>query len=122
MNLFMHYAFDRWMKREHPRNPFPRYADDAVAHCRSERYEFRPRRVQRRDGKLWTNFLPAVSDAARKRMRQKIREWQIPRETSIRLHELSKRYNHHLRGWLNYFSHFRKSETRDVCGYFDQTL
>ena len=28
--------FDEWMKRKHPRNPFARYADDAVAHCRSE--------------------------------------------------------------------------------------
>jgi len=22
MNLYMHYAFDAWMQREHPRNPF----------------------------------------------------------------------------------------------------
>jgi RNA-directed DNA polymerase len=36
MNLFMTYAFDKWMDREHPNNPFSRYADDAVAHCRSE--------------------------------------------------------------------------------------
>ena len=35
MNLFMTYAFDKWMDREHPNNPFSRYADDAVAHCRS---------------------------------------------------------------------------------------
>lgn len=35
MNLFMHYAFDRWMRRAHPGNPFARYADDAVIHCRS---------------------------------------------------------------------------------------
>jgi group II intron reverse transcriptase/maturase len=36
MNLFMTYAFDEWMKRELPENPFSRYADDAVAHCQSE--------------------------------------------------------------------------------------
>jgi len=35
MNLFMHYAFDGWMKRTHPRCPFARYADDAVVHCRN---------------------------------------------------------------------------------------
>jgi group II intron reverse transcriptase/maturase len=35
-NLFMHYAFDMWMKREHPDCPFERYADDAVIHCRTE--------------------------------------------------------------------------------------
>jgi group II intron reverse transcriptase/maturase len=32
-NLFMHYAFDMWMARNHPANPFERYADDAVVHC-----------------------------------------------------------------------------------------
>lgn len=35
-NLFMHYAFDRWMDREHPGCPFERYADDIVAHCDTE--------------------------------------------------------------------------------------
>jgi RNA-directed DNA polymerase len=35
-NLFLHYAFDAWMCREHPDIPFERYADDAICHCRSE--------------------------------------------------------------------------------------
>ena len=35
-NLFMHYAFDRWMDREHPGCPFERYADDVVVHCDTE--------------------------------------------------------------------------------------
>lgn len=35
-NIFMHYAFDVWMKREMPAVPFERYADDAVVHCKSE--------------------------------------------------------------------------------------
>jgi RNA-directed DNA polymerase len=36
-NLFMHYAFDLWMARNHPGCPFERYADDAVVHCKSRR-------------------------------------------------------------------------------------
>jgi RNA-directed DNA polymerase len=36
MNLFMHFAFDRWMQKTHPHCPFARYADDAVVHCRSQ--------------------------------------------------------------------------------------
>jgi len=35
-NVFMHYAFDRWMAREHPGCPFERYADDIVVHCDTE--------------------------------------------------------------------------------------
>ena len=34
-NLFMHYAFDRWMAREFPGCPFERFADDAIVHCKS---------------------------------------------------------------------------------------
>jgi group II intron reverse transcriptase/maturase len=36
-NLFLHYAFDVWMRRHFPSVPFERYADDAVVHCRSQR-------------------------------------------------------------------------------------
>jgi RNA-directed DNA polymerase len=34
-NLFLHYAFDAWMRRTFPSVPFERYADDAIAHCTS---------------------------------------------------------------------------------------
>jgi RNA-directed DNA polymerase len=32
-NLYMHYAFDHWMEKQKPRNPWARYADDGVIHC-----------------------------------------------------------------------------------------
>jgi RNA-directed DNA polymerase len=35
-NLFLHYVFDVWMQRAFPDNPFERFADDAIVHCRSE--------------------------------------------------------------------------------------
>ena len=35
-NLFLHYAFDRWMQDRYPEFPFERYADDVICHCRSE--------------------------------------------------------------------------------------
>lgn len=36
-NLFLHYAFDKHMRKKHPDTPFERYADDAICHCRTER-------------------------------------------------------------------------------------
>ena len=36
-NLFMHYAFDKWLEREFPAVTFERFADDAVVHCATER-------------------------------------------------------------------------------------
>ena len=35
-NLFLHYVFDLWMKRNRPQNPWARYADDGVVHCRTK--------------------------------------------------------------------------------------
>ena len=170
MNLFMTYAFDKWMEREHPNNPFSRYADDAVAHCRSEAeakkllaaieerlkecklemhpeksgivyckdssrrkdyakvsftflgYEFRPRSTKTRDGKFRTSFLPAISASAKKRIRQEIREWHLPRQTSVSLNELARRYNHHIRGWMNYYSHFYKSALYRLYEHIDNKL
>ena len=35
-NLFLHYTFDTWLARHFPHNPFARYADDIVVHCRTK--------------------------------------------------------------------------------------
>ena len=170
MNLFMTYAFDKWMEREHPKNPFSRYADDAVAHCRSEAeaklllaaiekrlkecklelhpaksgivyckdsnrrkeypktsftflgYEFRPRSAKSRDGRTWTSFQPAISASAMKRIRQVIHEWNLPRQTSVSLNELARRYNAQILGWMNYYSHFYKSALHQLYDHIDQKL
>ena len=34
-NLFLHYAFDEWMRINHSGNPFERYADDIIIHCKT---------------------------------------------------------------------------------------
>jgi RNA-directed DNA polymerase len=34
-NLFLHYVFDRWMRKNFPSIQFERYADDAICHCRT---------------------------------------------------------------------------------------
>jgi retron-type reverse transcriptase len=35
-NLFMHYAFDRWMAQNYPQVQFARYADDVVVHAKTK--------------------------------------------------------------------------------------
>lgn len=34
-NIFLDIVFDKWMDRHYPDNPFERYADDVVIHCRN---------------------------------------------------------------------------------------
>jgi RNA-directed DNA polymerase len=36
-NLFLHYALDRWLAVHYPQVPFERYADDVIAHCKTEK-------------------------------------------------------------------------------------
>jgi len=48
-NLFLHYAFDAWVKRELPSVLFCRYADDGLLHCTSQRQaEYVLKRITRR--------------------------------------------------------------------------
>jgi RNA-directed DNA polymerase len=35
-NLFLHYAFDKWLGNQYPHLKFVRYADDIVVHCNSQ--------------------------------------------------------------------------------------
>jgi len=35
-NLFLHHAFDDWMRRNHPSIQFERYADDVIVHAKSK--------------------------------------------------------------------------------------
>jgi RNA-directed DNA polymerase len=48
-NLFLHYVFDTWVKREMPTIVFCRYADDGLLHCRSLRQaEYVLKRIAKR--------------------------------------------------------------------------
>ena len=35
-NLFLHYAFDKWLEKKDSRVSFTRYADDVIIHCNSQ--------------------------------------------------------------------------------------
>ena len=35
-NLFLHYAFDRWLEKTYPKLSFVRYADDIIVHCNNQ--------------------------------------------------------------------------------------
>ena len=161
-NLFLHYAFDAWMTREHGVVPFERYADDAIVHCRTLKeaelmkeaisrrlaecglelnekktkivyckggrgrgshehekfnflgYEFRARGAKSSSGKLFISFLPAVSPDAVKSMRSEIRKWQMHRHGEASIEDLARRYNPIIRGWVQYYGKFYRSQLYSV--------
>jgi RNA-directed DNA polymerase len=45
-NIFLHHAFDSWMKETNPETPFERYADDQIVHCKTlEQAEVMKRKI-----------------------------------------------------------------------------
>ena len=168
-NLFMHYAFDRWMDREFPGSPFERYADDAVVHCDTEDqarnlwaalaerfrtvglelhpektkivyckdanrrgdsehtsfdflgYTFRARLANSRRG-FFVNFLPAMSAKAKKAKGQQIRAWHLNRRSGMDLSSLAEDINPQVRGWINYYGAFYRSELSFLALRIDQHL
>lgn len=169
-NLFLHYAFDKWMSIHHPNNPFARYADDAVIHCKTEDeakkvlesldkrmkecklelhptktrivyckdanrkeehenisfdflgYTFRPRLSQNRRGKHFVNFTPAISNKSKKSIRQKVRDWKLQLKAEKELIDLSMMFNSVIRGWINYYSKFYKSEMYSTLRHINKAL
>lgn len=170
-NLFLHYAFDLWMKRSFPNIQFERYADDAIVHCKSEQqartileairgrfeqcglvlhsektrivyckkdgrpgdfehiqfdflgYTFQPRRAQDRWGKYFVSFLPAISTKAAKAVRKTIREWRMAStRNNQRLEDLARLTNPVVRGWMNYYGRYYRSECVHVLGHLNKAL
>jgi group II intron reverse transcriptase/maturase len=170
-NLFLHYAFDLWMEREHPDLPWCRYADDGLVHCRSETeaeavkarlrarlaecqlelhptktkivycrdsnrngpypnvmfdflgYCFRPRTAEnKRSGKLFCSFSPAVSPSALKSMKETIRDLEIRRRTDVSMVDIARKINPLLRGWIEYYGRYTPSAITPLLLYVNQTL
>ncbi|MBX9804672.1 MAG: group II intron reverse transcriptase/maturase [Alphaproteobacteria bacterium] len=169
-NLFMHYAFDEWMRMKYPLNPFERYADDIVIHCKTEEeaeklltniksrlmecnlevhpiktkivyckdddrngefpnikfdflgYTFKMRDAKNKMGKLFMGFLPAVSDKAATKIREKLVELKIHSATDKSLNEIAEECNPIIRGWMNYYGKFYKSALDKVLESINDRL
>ncbi len=85
-------------------------------------YTFRPRRSKSRYGKYFVNFTPAVSNKAKKHMQQTIQGWRMHLKPDKSLEDLSRMFNPVVRGWVNYYGHFYKSELYKVLRHMDRAL
>jgi len=85
-------------------------------------FAFRPRSAKNRRGRLFTGFLPAVSLASLKRMRERIRALRLPYLAHMPLTAIAEKWNPVLRGWMQYYRRFYPSELSKVFFYFDDRL
>jgi RNA-directed DNA polymerase len=73
-------------------------------------YTFRSRRVRTRTGAYFFSVNPAVSDEAAKRIRRQVRSWRLHLRSGSTLGDLARQINPIVRGWINYYGRFYKSE------------
>lgn len=85
-------------------------------------YTFRPRHAKNRYGKFFTNFLPAISEKAKKAIRKEVRGWKLQLKSDKDLYDIANMFNRQIQGWINYYTHFYKSEIYDVLRYINGCL
>ena len=73
-------------------------------------FTFRARAARSRTGASFTGFLPAVSKQALTRMRRQARDWRLHRRTTLTLTDLARAITPVVRGWLQYYGAFYRTE------------
>ena len=86
-------------------------------------YEFRARPAENsKTGEIFTSFLPAISPKAKKSILAKIRELNVRNKTGHSLEQLAKWLNPILRGWINYYGKYTRSEIEGIFTRINGTL
>ncbi|HZJ50194.1 MAG TPA: group II intron maturase-specific domain-containing protein [Actinomycetota bacterium] len=77
-------------------------------------YTFRPRLAVSKTGARFVSFSPGVSRDAQRAMGVVIRAWRINRRSDRTLEEFAAIVNPIVRGWLNYYGRFYRSQLKPV--------
>ena len=86
-------------------------------------YTFRARVVRlSQPTRFFVSFSPAVSKASSKAMRAYIRRSAIRNWTNLSLDDIARGFNPAIRGWLQYYGRYRRSELYPVLRHFNLTL
>ena len=86
-------------------------------------YTFRPRKAyNKRTGKTFTGFLPAVAPEKLALMSRRVAGWRLHRRTTLDLEDLAAGVNLVLRGWFGYFTAFHANAVIPLCQRIDRHL
>ena len=85
-------------------------------------YTFRPRIAKNKYGKFFVSFLPAMGEKAKKAIRKEVRSWKLQFKVDKDLWDIANMFNKKIQGWINYYTHFYKSEIYDVLRYINGRL
>lgn len=85
-------------------------------------YTFRPRQCRSKEGRLYVKFSPAVSVKSKKKIGQTIRHKRIHLWVSASLESIAAELNPVIRGWLEYYGKYYRSELRAPLQRIDDYL
>jgi len=85
-------------------------------------YTFRPRRARSRTGEFFASFCPAVADEAAKEMRRAIKRWRLHLWSGQSLADLAREINPIVRGWIDFYGRFYRSELISLLKCIDRYL
>lgn len=85
-------------------------------------HTFRARPARNRRGQIFVGFLPAISRKAAQAIRQRIAEWRLTSRTSQSLQDVATLTNATVRGWVNYYGRFYRSECQRVLQSLNEAL
>ena len=85
-------------------------------------YTFKPRGAKNKYGKYFTSFLPAMGDKAQKAVRKEVRSWKLQLKVDRKIEDIAKMFNSKIQGWINYYSHYYKSEVVYKLNYINKCL
>ena len=73
-------------------------------------YTFRPRLARSKAGVKFVSFIPAVSEDAAKAIRGRVKRWRLHLWSGQTLADLAHEINPTVRGWINYYGRFYRTE------------
>ena len=85
-------------------------------------YTFRMRSAVDEIGNVFSSFLPSMSDKAQKAIREEIRSWRIQLRVNKSLQDIANMLNSKIQGWINYYSHYYKSEMYGILRYINRCI
>jgi len=85
-------------------------------------YTFRPRAALGSGGEMFVSFCPAISNDAAKTIRHTIRRWRLHLRSSATLSDLAQSINVIVRGWINYYGRFYRTELLRALDRINQYL
>ena len=86
-------------------------------------YTFRPREARNGStGQVFTAFTPAISKKSVKKINEAMKSWKLHSRRQWHVNQIAEEINPQVRGWINYYAKFGKTEFRRVMYHLNEKL